>query len=55
MEIQKYVYKLNSLDTRMSALNYMENLFSWDSLTLASEKGLSQRGTVIGNISDCLL
>lgn len=52
MSLQQHIEKLNALDLRMSSLTYMEALFGWDSMTLASKKGLEQRGAVIGNLSE---
>ncbi len=52
MTLQEHIEQLNALDLRMSSLTYMEALFGWDSMTLASKKGLEQRGLVIGNISE---
>ncbi len=52
MTLQKYMEQLNALDVRMASLTYMEALFEWDSMTLASKKGLDQRSIVIGNMSE---
>lgn len=44
--------KLESLDKLISALNYNEALMGWDSMTLASKKGINERSEVIGTMSE---
>lgn len=44
--------KLESLDKLISALNYNEALMGWDSMTLASKKGINERSEVIGMMSE---
>lgn len=52
MNTQDYIKKLEALDSRMSSLRYMDALMGWDSMTLASKKGVEARSEVIGNMSE---
>lgn len=52
MNTQDYINKLEALDSRMSSLKYMDALMGWDSMTLASKKGVNARSEVIGNMSE---
>lgn len=51
MTIQKQIDALNNLDLRMSSMGYLQALMGWDSMTIASKKGLETRSQVMGNIS----
>lgn len=50
--LDNYLKQLNDLDTRMASLGYMQALMGWDSMTLASKKGIDARSAVSANISE---
>jgi carboxypeptidase Taq len=52
MTIDQAKLHLKSLDKIMSALNYTQALMGWDSMTLASKKGIDARSEVIGSMSE---
>jgi len=52
MNTQQYMEQLETLDIRMSSLTYTSALMGWDSMTLASKKGVDARSSVIGNMSE---
>ncbi|MBN2222130.1 MAG: carboxypeptidase M32, partial [Vallitaleaceae bacterium] len=49
---ETYCKKLNELDARMASIGYMQALMGWDSMTLASKKGIDARSAVSANISE---
>lgn len=52
MTIEQAKVQLESLDKIMSALTYTQALMGWDSMTLASKKGINERSEVIGSMSE---
>jgi len=52
MTIEQGILQLESLDKLMSALRYNQALMGWDSMTLASKKGINERSDVIGTMSE---
>lgn len=52
MTLSEATLKLESLDKLISSLNYNQALMGWDSMTLASKKGINERSEVIGIMSE---